>query len=145
MQDVIGRVISVELTETAHELSATVDYPSPHGRARSPIRALYNNGGSQEPKAFILERGRCTEILQGLPRINDYAFPSNKTDKLPSNMSLLATLSQMDRDDPPLTASGRPSGTGLPRPPITPTRLWKWPSPTPSRTRPKPLPAATTC
>lgn len=47
---------------------------------------------------------RCIEILQGLPRINDYVFPGNKTDKPLSNMSLLATLSRMDRDD--LTTHG---------------------------------------
>ena len=47
---------------------------------------------------------RCIEIFQGLPRINDYVFPGNKVDKPLSNMTLLATLSRMDRDD--LTTHG---------------------------------------
>lgn len=50
---------------------------------------------------------RCIEILTGLPRINDYVFPGNKSDKPlsnMSNMSLLATLSRMDRGD--LTTHG---------------------------------------
>lgn len=47
---------------------------------------------------------RCIEILKDLPRISDYVFPGNKTDKPLSNMSLLATLSRMGRDD--LTTHG---------------------------------------
>jgi integrase len=47
---------------------------------------------------------RCIEILEALPHISDYVFPGNKADKPLSNMTLLATLSRMDRDD--LTTHG---------------------------------------